>query len=188
MHPSFQKIRFSLFLGMLSLVHFVEVVGEVRIPDPALQRAIAYSIGVNERDLTVGLIQEKLEFLEANDREIRDLRGLEHAISLKTLVLRDNLIEDFRPLSDLKNLIKLDISGNRLANLDTLVPLAGKDVQSRVAELKLKLDDSGLAGEQRTQLTLELSELSQKLKGGRRVIRELNLARNRLLGLKKCLE
>ena len=184
MHPSFQKIRFSLFLGMLSLVHFLEVVGEVHIPDPALQRAIAYSIGVNERDLTVGLIQEKLEFLEANDREIRDLRGLEHAISLKTLVLRDNLIEDFRPLSDLKNLIKLDISGNRLANLDTLVPLAGKDVQSRVAELKLKLNDSGLAGEQRTQLTLELSELSQKLKGGRRVIRELNLARNRLLGLK----
>ena len=44
----------------------------------------------------------------------------------------------------------MDISGNRLANLDTLVPLAGKEVQSRVAELKLKLDDSGLAGEQRT--------------------------------------
>ena len=184
MPSTFHFLRKTLLCGVLSLFNPLAAVSDIHVPDPALQKAIAYSIGVNERDLTVALIQEKLEFLEANDRGIRDLSGLEHALSLKTLVIRDNLIEDFRPLSNLKSLIKLDISGNRLSNLDTLVPLAGKDVESRVSELKLKLNDSELEGNDRTQMTLELSELSRKLKGGRRIIRELNLARNRLLGLR----
>jgi len=176
-------VRLMVPFGLLGILVQSLKAEEIFIPDPSLQRAVAYSIGVNEKSLTLGLVQEKLEYLEANDRGIRDLRGLEHAYSLKTLVLRDNLIEDFSPLADLKNLVKLDISGNRLANLTSLVPLAGTDLQKRVTQLKTKMNDTSLSDDGRTQLTLELTELSQKLKGGRRIIRELNLARNRLLGL-----
>jgi Leucine-rich repeat (LRR) protein len=182
-HSLLSLFRLLVPLGIAGMLVQSMKAEEIFIPDPALQRAVAYSIGVNEKSLTLRLVQEKLEYLEANDRGIRDLRGLEHAYSLKTLVLRDNLIENFSPLADLKNLVKLDISGNRLSNLDSLVPLAGTELQNRVNQLKGKMNDSSLSNEDRTQMTLELSELSRKLKGGRRIIRELNLAGNRLLGL-----
>lgn len=93
------------------------------IPEPALQNAIARSLGVSEQSLSKSLVENKLTRLQANDLEIRDLSGLEHAKNLESLVLRDNLIDDLTPIQTLTKLKNLDLSGNRLYNLSTLAPL-----------------------------------------------------------------
>lgn len=90
------------------------------IPEPALQKAIARSLGVSEASLSKSLVREKLIRLQANDLGLRDLTGLEHATNLESLVLRDNLIDDLSPLGNLKNLRNLDLAGNRLSSLETL--------------------------------------------------------------------
>ncbi len=93
------------------------------IPEPALQQAIARSLGVSERSLTKSLVGEKLIRLQANDLGIRDLTGLEHASNLQALILRDNLIDDLTPIKNLPKIQNLDLSGNRLSNLSTLAQL-----------------------------------------------------------------
>jgi Leucine-rich repeat (LRR) protein len=89
------------------------------IPEPALQSAIARSLGVSEQKLSKSLVENKLIRLQANDVGIRDLRGLEHAKNLESLVLRDNLIDDLSPIHDLRKIKNLDLSGNRLTSLSS---------------------------------------------------------------------
>ena len=89
------------------------------IPEPALQSAIARSLGVSEQKLSKSLVENKLVRLQANDVGIRDLRGLEHAKNLESLVLRDNLIDDLSPIHDLRKITNLDLSGNRLTSLSS---------------------------------------------------------------------
>ena len=93
------------------------------IPEPALQNAIARSLGVNERSLSKSLVEQKLTRMEANDLGIRDLTGLEHAKNLESLVLRDNSISIIpcQPQN-------LDLSGNQLTSLKTLAPLSARSL------------------------------------------------------------
>ena len=79
------------------------------IPEPALQSAIARSLGVSEQKLSKSLVENKLIRLQANDVGIRDLRGLEHAKNLESLLLRDNLIDDLSPIHDLSKIKNLDL-------------------------------------------------------------------------------
>ena len=79
-----------------------------------LEQALAKSLRVERDSLTTELVAEKLEYFELNNAGLRDLTGLESAKNLKVLVLRDNLIQDISPLSDLPHLQKLDLSGNKL--------------------------------------------------------------------------
>lgn len=153
------------------------------IPEPALQKAVANSLGVSERDLTEAMVKEKLVRLEANNLQIRDLSGLDRAINLEYLVLRNNLIEDLKPIQRLSKLRKLDLHGNRLSDLSTLVPLSGFDLQNQATNLQTSLNDSTLDENNRAQRLLELSEVLELLKGGGWALRELNLSNNRLLGL-----
>ena len=89
------------------------------IPEPSLQSAIARSLGVSEQKLSKSLVENQLVRLQANDVGIRDLRGLEHAKNLESLVLRDNLIDDLSPIHDLRKIKNLDLSGNRLTSLSS---------------------------------------------------------------------
>ena len=72
-----------------------------------LEQALAKSLRVERDSLTTELVAEKLEYFELNNAGLRDLTGLESAKNLKVLVLRDNLIQDISPLSDLPHLQKL---------------------------------------------------------------------------------
>ncbi len=123
---SYHAVTIFLFLqgGSLFAKTFI-------IPEPALQKAVANSLGVSERDLTEAMVKEKLVRLEANNLQIRDLSGLDRAINLEYLVLRNNLIEDLKPIQRLSKLRKLDLHGNRLSDLSTLVPLSGFDLACR---------------------------------------------------------
>ena len=152
-----------LYLGASSIGTSQDLI----IPEPSLQRAIASTLGVAEKDLSKSLVESSLTRLQANDFAIRDLSGLEHAKNLESLVLRDNLIDDLTPIQNLSKLKNLDLSGNRLEDLVSLAPLSGiakkSSETSSFAERNLSVN-----GNQ---------------KGSYSVLRVLNLSRNRLLGL-----
>ena len=65
---------------------------------------------------------EKLTTLDADNREINDLTGLEHASQLTELNLRANQISDITPLAQLTQLTKLNLYENQIRDV---TPLAG---------------------------------------------------------------
>ena len=84
-----------------------------------MELEISRSLGVPPSEIMESLLGEKLKILELSDSKLR-FRGLEHALNLEILVLRNNLIEDLSPLSSL-NLKRLDLSGNRIKGSKTLL-------------------------------------------------------------------
>jgi len=154
-----------------------------RVPEPALEQALAKTLGVQREDLTEELVAEKLISLDVSDKRLRDLTGLEVARNLQILVLRDNLIEDITPLSGLGNLSRLDLSGNRIRNLAPLESLSLYKMKMEVLRLQVALENRNLPKDKKAELILELSKVVQRINRGHWSIRELSLANNRLLGL-----
>ena len=118
--PSFYKVLLCCSWVCLATTSYAQ---DLIIPEPALQNAIARSLGVSEQKLSKSLVENKLFRLQADDLGIRDLSGLEHAKNLESLVLRDNIIEDLGPIQGLTKLKNLDLSGNRLTSLRSLSSL-----------------------------------------------------------------
>ena len=98
--------------------------GEVVIPDPNLRAAIAEALGKGDTTV-VSITAEELATLDelvANDRSIRDLTGLEHAINALWFNFERNQISDLSPLAGLKNLSGLALADNQISDLS---PLSG---------------------------------------------------------------
>lgn len=94
------------------------------IQDANLERLIR--VALNQKD---GIITDehmkRLTSLESmNENKIVNLKGLEFAVNLKTLVLRNNLIKDIGPLSQLTQLEKVDLRMNRIEDLTPLSKLS----------------------------------------------------------------
>ena len=142
--------KYSLikFLQLAGIFAFGSVIlaEDLFIPEPALQHAIARSLGVKEQDLTKSLLENKLIRLEANDLGLRDLTGLNHAKNLESLVLRDNLIKDLTPLQGLSKLKNLDLSGNQLTSLDSLALMPGNALRILNLSRNRLLGLSGVGG------------------------------------------
>ncbi|MBP52223.1 MAG: hypothetical protein CMI27_03660 [Opitutae bacterium] len=154
----------------------------LEIPEPALENALCQALGVDRTELTAEGVSSILS-LELNSKGLRDLAGLENAVNLEVLVMRDNLIEDLSPILGLANLVKLDLSGNRLRRAGSLVKLSGHKMRAKVSELQLSLEDRRLSKDEKSSTILEMSELIQRLQTGPWALKELNLSNNLLLGL-----
>ena len=116
----------------------------LRVPEPALEKAVADTLRVNREALTKELVAEKLLFLEASGLQLRDLTGLEAAKNLEVLILRDNFIEDLSPLSNLSKLRKLDLSGNRIRSLAPLEGLSLAKMKQEFYGLSTSLESRTL--------------------------------------------
>ena len=77
------------------------------MPDAALEGVVRQKLGIALRDPLTQDALERLDLLIANNYEITDLTGLEHAPHLKTLSLPGNAITDLRPLAGLTALEQL---------------------------------------------------------------------------------
>ena len=66
---------------------------------------------------------EKLTTLDASDRNIIDLTGLEHASQLTELTLQENDISDITPLAQLTQLVKLNLHENQISDITPLAQL-----------------------------------------------------------------
>ena len=95
----------------------------VDIPDLNLKSAIREELNLPDE---IPLTQQemlKLTKLEANQREIERLGGLEHAINLELLSLWGNRISDVSPLANLIGLTYLDLAGNDVSDVSPLADL-----------------------------------------------------------------
>ncbi len=99
----------------------------VHIPDPNLRAAIAESLG---KSLNAPITVEEMEglgSLEARNKGIQDLTGLQFATNLNELVLsnnelalNNNQISDLSPIADLINLRVLNLWNNPVSNLSSV--------------------------------------------------------------------
>ena len=96
----------------------------VHIPDPNLRAAIAEALGKGDAD-TVPITREEmatLTTLNTDDRDIKDLTGMEHAVNLEEMWIEDAHISNLAPLAGLTKLRKLDTIKTDISDIS---PLAG---------------------------------------------------------------
>ncbi len=119
-----QKITLYLLLTIvLGSVAFAQVVD---IPDPNLRAAILGALDIADRPdvmLDAPVLRFLLKDLNAGDRGISDLTGLEHATSLTLLLLHNNAISDLRPLTPLVNLTSIRLLSNQISDISPLANL-----------------------------------------------------------------
>ena len=96
----------------------------VNIPDANLRAAIAEALGKapNTR-ITADEMARLTNRLDANNRGIKDLTGLEAATNLDDLRLNDNLISDISPLAGLIRLRHIELNGNAIRDLSPITGL-----------------------------------------------------------------
>ena len=104
----------------------------VAVPDTSLKRAIRDTLSLPQTEpLTRRQMLHLLE-LDAQNKGVTDLTGLEYAAELRELRLCDNQIHDLRPLEGLIRLETLTLCANLLNDISRLAGLT----QLRVLDLK----------------------------------------------------
>ena len=92
----------------------------VHIPDSNLRAAIAEVLGKSPNAPITGQEIERLGKLDARNRDIHDLTGLQFAINLNELILNNNQVSDLSPIAGLINLHELRLNENPLSDLSSL--------------------------------------------------------------------
>ena len=115
-----QKIMVYLLLfAVQSVVAFAQVVD---IPDPNLQRTVRETLNLPAGDPITQADMRQLTSLNAKNRQITELAGLEYATNLTELRLGENPITDISPLAHLTQLSFLRL--NDCWTIDDISPLA----------------------------------------------------------------
>ena len=94
----------------------------VSIPDVNLRAAIVGALGKAPGAVITSEDMAKLTRIEADEKGIRDLTGLEYATKLERIEFRRNAISDLSPLAGLTRLADINLPGNEITDLS---PLAG---------------------------------------------------------------
>ena len=96
------------------------------IPDPNLRAAITERLGTAPASLTETDLARLTELI-ADERGIRNLKGLEHAVRLERIELRRNSISDLSPLAGLVRLNNIKLRGNKITDVSPLGNLINVD-------------------------------------------------------------
>ena len=96
----------------------------LEVPDPQLYQLLCDLVDLPGFGCQIdrGAVAN-LTSLDASNRGIIDLTGLEAAAKLETLNLSGNQIKDVSPLAGLTNLENLDLSGNRITDFSAIAGL-----------------------------------------------------------------
>ena len=131
------------------------IFGDDLIPDPNLRAVIAEALGKGPGDsITVADIA-RLTRIDADERGITDLTGLEHATRLERIEFRRNSISDLSPLRDLTRLNNIKLRGNRITDVSPLAALTNVDwlglEENQITDLSplrdlIKLNGIGISG------------------------------------------
>ena len=89
----------------------------VHIPDPNLRTAIAEALGKSPNAPITAEEMERLRELDARNRGIQDLTGLQLATDVKDLFLADNEISDLSPIAGLINARDLRLNNNLISDI-----------------------------------------------------------------------
>ena len=107
-----------LMLG-ITINLFAQVVD---VPDPALNRIVRETLGIPANMPITQTDMLLLTHLDANNKGIASLSGLEHATNMVNLTLPHNLFSYISALGGMKNLTGLNLWGCR--NIEDITPLA----------------------------------------------------------------
>ena len=129
--------------------------GAVYIPDANLRAAIEETLGKAPGASIATEDMARLTRLDADERGIRDLTGLEYAINLERIEFRHNAISDLSPLAGLTRLNNIKLRGNRITDVSPLADLTNVDwlglEQNAITDLSplkrlIKLNGIGISG------------------------------------------
>ncbi|MCY3551714.1 MAG: leucine-rich repeat domain-containing protein [Candidatus Poribacteria bacterium] len=95
----------------------------VHIPDSPLRKVIEDALNKTPGSPITVAEMATLRELEAGNRDIRDLTGLEFATNLGFLNVESNSISDISPLAGLTNLTELKMGGNPISDISPLASL-----------------------------------------------------------------
>ena len=93
------------------------------VPDANLAGAIRQVLGLASGDALTQWNMLDLTSLHAEDLQITDLTGLEHATQLRELRLGDNSVSDLSPLARLTHLEVLWLVGNSVSDISSLAAM-----------------------------------------------------------------
>ena len=129
--------------------------GTVSIPDANLRTVIEELLGKTSGAPIVAVEMARLTRIEADERGIRDLTGLEHAVKLERIELRHNSISDLSSLEGLIRLNNIKLRGNRITDVSPLARLTNVDwlglEENQITDLSpleglIKLNGIGISG------------------------------------------
>lgn len=130
----------------------------VQFKDQALEEAVRDALHIYSRDLFESDITI-LTSLDASDRGIIELDGLELAVNLEELILDYNSVRNLEPIAGLTNLVHLSLGNNKLSDISGLASLT--NLQSLMLDANEIVDISILT--QLSKLTI-LSIQGNKVK------------------------
>lgn len=93
------------------------------MPDPALRAAVREALGIPDDESLTQSDMKQLTELEAQNRQITNLIGLEHATNLTGMWLEGNPILDLSPLANLVQLQSLNMGGCQISDIRSLANL-----------------------------------------------------------------
>lgn len=96
----------------------------VDISDAGLRAALEAALNKEAGSTIMRSDLETLTSLDASNRGIRDLRGLQYASNLTALNITDNQITDVSYISGLMKLVRLELAGNVMSDMSGLGNLA----------------------------------------------------------------
>ena len=114
----------SLFVFIIVLAcQFIGFAEVVDIPDPNLRKVLKEVLQINAgQDITTEALAE-LERLDASNRDITNLSGLEHCTGLIRLHLSQNQLTGLTGLANLTDLTNLNLNYNQISTISPLAKL-----------------------------------------------------------------
>ena len=110
---------------LLLVVEHVSGFSTVDMPDAHLAAAVRAALGLGADIPLIPPLMQALTHMDAQDKAINDLTGLEAATNLTELNLSGNSISLIGSLSGLRSLTTLDLSGNSIGDISSLSGLTG---------------------------------------------------------------
>ena len=115
--------RLAFLVAAILLITTTAYAQIVDIPDPNLERAIQEGLGIPAEAPVDRQELLRLTSLNATEKNIIDLTGLEHAANLDLLSVEGNQITDISSLASLTSLTHLNLADNTVENLEPLADL-----------------------------------------------------------------
>ena len=116
-------MRNILVFTLLLLIPLGASAQIVDIPDPNLRTVLNKRLQKAPNTPITQVELASLTSLQADDRGISELTGLEHAVNLERLSIRSNVLTDISLLGDLKNLVLLDLGWNHITDISAIALL-----------------------------------------------------------------
>ena len=159
----------------------------VEIPDPNLRHAVRETLALSDEMPLTQQEMLRLTRLDAPEKQIKDLTGLEHATNLKWIDVHRNNISALKPLAQLTQLERLGLWVNPISDLSPLanltklrgLDLAGCDISDIAPVVNLtQLEWLTLQWQQNHWIT-DISPLTHLTK-----LRDLRLSGNRIADIR----